>query len=129
MPFDSSRQDALNERHASDPQPGDYWHEMFCPVLVIAARFPIGVLVCDTPKDVGDNKWTWNLEKCRVMTVEELRRKLEYNSRKGFWANVAPRAHGWVAGFVADIQRSTDPYEQLAASITMSPSAASPAGP
>ena len=33
--FDQKDQDLKNHKALLNPQPGDYWHEMFCPYFIV----------------------------------------------------------------------------------------------
>lgn len=85
--------DAVNERHCTDPRPGDYWHEMFCPYLVVLARIGDHIIVYQTRKKVDENHWTWDTDKPEMMSLAELRKTVTYGSIPGFVADVAPGAH------------------------------------
>jgi len=92
-----SKQHEINEDHASDPKIGDFWSEMFAPILVVVGRpNPDSVLICDKMKDVGERRWTWDLTQCRIMTLEEFHARLRYDSIPGFWADCCPEHMTWV---------------------------------
>jgi hypothetical protein len=85
--------DAVNEKHVSNPEPGDYWHEMFCPYLVVLARVGDRVIIYRTRKDVDHRHWTWDTTKPEMMSLADLRKKVTYGNIPGFVADVAPRSH------------------------------------
>jgi len=92
-----SKQHKTNEDHASDPKIGDYWSEMFAPILVVVGRpDPDSVLICDKTMDVEERRWTWDLTQCRIMTLEEFHARLRYDSIPGFWADCCPEHMTWV---------------------------------
>jgi len=92
----------VNEKHISDPQPGDYWQEMFCPYFVVIRRLGDLVIICDQKKDAGDHRWTWDLTKLKVQSLAELRKQVTYGTIPGFVADVCPAAHLWVVDEVGD---------------------------
>lgn len=67
-----------NARHLENPMPGDYWNEMMCPCLVVLGINKRGVLVCDGTKPVGTERWTWDFEKVRTITKDELREAVRH---------------------------------------------------
>lgn len=85
-----------NELHASDPRPGDYWHECFCGVCVVIGRMGGHVIFCRKKTHFPEeNKWTWDLEKLEMKSVEDFKKWLAYNSIPGYWASVEPGCHMW----------------------------------
>lgn len=89
-----------NERNAAriaNPQPGDYWHEMFCPYFVVVAVDGDCILICDKKVDVDAEHWTFDLTACRYATLAELRRRVTYETMPdSFVADCAPKRHMWV---------------------------------
>lgn len=91
-----------NVKHSADPQPGDYWHEMFCPIAVVVARIgKLNVLVCKKTKAADHNSWTWDLDSLDVMKIQDFETWLRYSNHDGFWADCAPESHKWVTEEVA----------------------------
>lgn len=82
---------ARNAHKLHNPEPGDYWTEdHFSPVLVVLDVKPNFVVICDKTKDVGNNKWTWNLTSPTLISREEFVQKLNrYCSFSG--------SHCWAA--------------------------------
>lgn len=64
---------ALSEEHASNPEPGDYWHEMLCPVCVVVSVSEGKVTICKTTKEVDPDHWTWDISKLETMKVEDFK--------------------------------------------------------
>jgi hypothetical protein len=93
--YDPEKQKTLNEAHAKNPQPGDYWEEHFCGVCVVLAVEDDCVIFCNKKKDAGENKWTWDLDKTDIKTVDEFNDWLRYSSIPGYWCDVMPEAHKW----------------------------------
>jgi len=96
--FDDEKQEALNKKHANDPQPGDYWQEHFCGVCVVLGVARKSVIYCKEREVVEGNRWTWDLDKTETKTIEEFAQWLSYGSIEGYWADVFPGAHKWVLG-------------------------------
>lgn len=71
---------------ASNPQPGDYWHEMFSAACIVIARSGPWVCVADDPEPAGDNHYRFS--RLRWQTVASFERWLRYNSIPGYWADV-----------------------------------------
>lgn len=101
---------ALNEKHATDPQRGDYWHEMFCPAFVVLARLGNRVVFCDKVKKTDASHWTWDLDGggVKMLTVEEFRKRLQYATNPHYWCDVSPQRHKGVA----------DHFDQINAPVT-----------
>ena len=94
--FNCDKQYADNLRHATHPEPGDYWHEMFCPVLVVLKVTNESVTYCEKRKSARPDHWTWDLSETKRVWREDFRKRLEYQSaqmKDKFWAWVAPRCH------------------------------------
>ena len=91
-------QHALDAEHADDPQPGDYWEEMFCGICVVLAVDDGAVTLCRTKKDVDSESWTWDLAKRESMRLLAFSKWLHYQSSgmaHKTWCHVHPQAHTW----------------------------------
>lgn len=93
--------------HYENPQPGDFWHEMFCPIFcVLDANLDQNkITICSETKpiyeleqedvlksfeDTGNsevkekirkvesNKYTFNIERTEVVTLQEFHERLKY---------------------------------------------------
>lgn len=97
----------FDEKHAANPEVGDYWHECLCGIVVVVARLANTVIYCKTKKDVGDDSWTWDLEKLEVCPVDEFYKVVSYSSGRPdhFFCSVMPRAHGWVADALKEMDK------------------------
>lgn len=82
----------LNQKHYDCPEVGDYWHEHFCPFLVVLHRLDNGNLViCDEQMGITGGS-AFDVDKAREITHRELRDKITYSSdREKFMADVAPK--------------------------------------
>lgn len=86
------------DRRANDPQPGNYWHEMFCPICVVVHRLPGYVVVCKKTKDAGEGYQTWDLDKLEMMSLAEFKKWLSYGTIPGYWAD-SYNNHDWVVEY------------------------------
>src|SRR6478609_2151856 len=92
----------LCQEHLSRPQVGDYWHEMFAPVCVVVGKTDTTVTICKNTKSVDDEHWTWNTLKIEVMSLDDFKKWLCYESdsmKDKTWCHVIPEAHKWVRDF------------------------------
>lgn len=93
--YDHEKQKALNEEHAKNPCPGDYWQEHCCGVCVVLSVEDGCVIYCKDRKPTDDHHWTWDLNKTDIKTLEEFNDWLRYSSIPGYWCDVVPEAHKW----------------------------------
>lgn len=93
-----------SEIHLNKPLVGDYWHDMYNPVCVVVKvdNETDDVTICKKIKQVDDNHWTWDLDVTETISKENLKRWLAYSSTPniGYWADVLPEKHKWVADHV-----------------------------
>ena len=96
-------QDLRNQKALVNPQPGDYWQEMFCPYFVIVNKEgdKYRVLSClggpksFTRKDelnarieIDRDHWAFDYSKSMLVDHEWIRRTVTYESIDGFVADV-----------------------------------------
>lgn len=108
-------QTQVNHQALESPQPGDYWHERFCPYfLVVALEGPnfrvlsaLGGPHSHSRKneinayvDNGDGTWSWDYDKTQVVTRQWITDLVTYQSS-------SPPDHD----FVADVVRSGEKSE------------------
>lgn len=89
----------LCQEHLSQPQVGDYWHEMFAPICVVVGKTDSTVTICKKTKSVDDNHWTWDTSIIEVMQLEDFKKWLCYKSdsmKDKTWCRVVPEGHKWV---------------------------------
>lgn len=85
-------QQVLNLKHIENPQPGDYWHEMFCPYHVVLAVADNHVIICEKNIDMKDG-WTFDLSETRTLSHLEHRNLVTYSTlRDKFVADVVPNS-------------------------------------
>lgn len=95
--YDHKKQEALNQYCLHNPQPGDYWEEMFFPVVVITEAEEM-VTICEKTKSTDDHTWTWDLSQLIILTKAEFVSKLTYGSstlKDKTWADAHPRHMMW----------------------------------
>jgi len=81
----------VSQEHAESPMVGDYWHEMFTPIVVILDVRGEWLTICRKRKEVDLQHWEWDLEHEEDIRAHELFEWLSYKSIPGYWANVAPQ--------------------------------------
>lgn len=74
-------QQQLNEEHALEPKIGDYWHEMFVPILSVVDVGPWNVSVLRKTKEVDEEHWTWDVTEVTNMSRKEFYDFLHYNTK------------------------------------------------
>lgn len=88
------KNDDLEQKHIDNPQEGDYWHDFFCPILLVVEvlknnRIKICEDTIDHPTDKNARKF--NLKKVKAVPKSYLKQKLSYHTKKGgYWARVIP---------------------------------------
>lgn len=94
--------DSNNRAALADPQPGDYWHEMFCPYFIIVNKEGdrYRVLSCIGGPNSWDRKnelnarvdsrdgWHFDYSKSMLVNHEWIRKTVTYSSIEGFVADV-----------------------------------------
>lgn len=98
------RDEAANIQHARNPEVGDYWHEMFCPVMVVLDVTSLHVIICKKKKDVDRDHWTWDVSETKHLTREQFALEPHYSTAKmahKFHCDVIPRGHADVAAAYA----------------------------
>jgi hypothetical protein len=71
---------ARNMKHLRDPEPGDYWHEMFSPQCVVIERIGPKLVLCRKTKDVDLDHWTWDLDEIEMVDHAEWSNRMCYGS-------------------------------------------------
>jgi hypothetical protein len=93
---DTDYRRSQNKQHVADPQPGDYWHEMFTPVCLVldASKFHVALL-CDAKHVSGG--WNWDTSKVTVLSRAAFVAKLMYEQQvdQGTWCDVVPEWAHW----------------------------------
>jgi len=92
----------LNQEATTNPQPGDYWHEMFCPCFLVVRVKGNDITILDfMSKDpavnariVDTNGWDVDYTRARVVDRAWIKNMVSYNSIPGFVADVV-RSKRW----------------------------------
>lgn len=83
----------LNKKHIEDPQPGDFWHEMFSPYHVVLAVADNHVIICEKTKPTDAHHYTFDLSETKTISHQEHRDLVTYQSmRDKFVADVVPNS-------------------------------------
>ena len=113
MSYNHAAQQKLNQEALANPNPGDYWHEMFCPYFIVTAvKGPdITVLSClggpysytrkqePTAKlEHMDGTWSFDYSKSMVVDRAWIEKAVRYES---------------IDGFVADVSRDSDKFKGI----------------
>ena len=80
----------LNEKHADNPQVGDYWcerHSIPCFLVIDASKFWVSFL-SKTKREFGDT--FWDTSKIETCTRKEFKKRVSYNYIPGTWCDVTP---------------------------------------
>lgn len=87
--YDHEKQMLLNRRHALNPEVGDYWHEMFMPVVFVVMVDAERVCI---QRDFKGQSFTPGVDpKPHVMTRRAFRKWLHYDSIPDkTWCSVVP---------------------------------------
>jgi len=103
MSYDYEQQKRTNYESLENPQPGDYWQEMFVPYFIVVdvRGDDVTVLSCmggprshnrkDEPNayvDCGDG-WSFDLSKSMVVDREWMEDAVKYGTIEGFVADVS----------------------------------------
>ena len=101
--FNKDEQNQLNQDALANPQPGDFWHEMFSPYFLVVhvAGDAITVLSClggpdsynrkseiNAKVDNKDGTWSFDYSKSQVVDRTWLSELVLYKSIPGFVADV-----------------------------------------
>lgn len=97
MSYNHAEQQRINLEAMLEPQPGDYWHEMFCPYfLVVQVKgAAITILNClphrgvSARKPVDDNHWMFDVSQSMVVDQAWIEKLVRYDSIDGFVADVS----------------------------------------
>lgn len=73
-------QDKIDNACFECPKEGDFWHEMYVPVLaVIQVHEDNSLTICENTKDVGNNKYIFDMSGVRRITREEFEKKIKWH--------------------------------------------------
>ena len=100
-----------NARHLQNPKVGDYWHEMFTPILVVIGRGADAVMLCDEIERYKDGGWFWRVSKVKTLSLAELRKRLTYDSenlKDKCWCDVVPESQPGVRKMVIEFMMGNE---------------------
>lgn len=104
-------QEKLNNEHFDNPEPGDYWNEMFCPYFVVLECLPENkFVICHTRQPIDSHTWTWDLSKTQIVSKEYFN-VVKYRSIPGFVANVIPEHHWAVEEYFKEWKSKFPPLD------------------
>lgn len=101
--FDHKEQDLKNHKALLNPQPGDYWHEMFCPYFIVVnvEGDKYRVLSCmggpnsfnrkdepDARLNVDTGHWSFDYSKSMLVDRAWIEKAVRYENIDGFVADV-----------------------------------------
>lgn len=130
-----SERDTANQKALDNPQPGDYWQEMFCPYFIVVEadnkNDKYTVLSCmggpdsfnrkDEPnarKDIDGATWCFDFGKSMTVNRAWIERAVKYDSIDGFVADVVQSektesiVQGWREFKRLDLRRRIDELEE-----------------
>ena len=118
MSYNHEAQLALNKEHRIRPQPGDYWHDMYSPILLVVWQDGEHIEYLDyAVHRVGvSGGWKWNVDLPLVRsTYEDFAKRILYQSKSMSeltWCDVIPdRMREYVDGALLNrkLKRYTTP--------------------
>lgn len=75
--------ESLEKLCFEQPKIGDFWHEMYCPVLVIVDVHENNDLtICEHTKDTENNTYMFDVSRCRKITRQEFSDKIKWYKNK-----------------------------------------------
>lgn len=83
----------LNTEALNNPQPGDYWQEMFNPYFLVLRVIGDNIVIVDKRKDVGKDYWAWDIDAWKVVDRAYISSKVRYSTIDGFCADVLRDRH------------------------------------
>lgn len=88
-------QKTLNLKHLNDPQPGDYWHDMFTGYLFVISVLENGNIVIADIKQTKDGQ-ELDINDAYEITKEQLSNRVQYSNMQAFSADVSVAGpSGW----------------------------------
>lgn len=93
MGYNREAQKALDQIHLKHPQPGDYWHEMYCPIARVLTTEGDWV-VLQKVTGLGGQEISETDPKPRLMKLSAFKKWLSYDSMPDkTWASVMPQRY------------------------------------
>ena len=87
------RDQALNDKHARDPQPGDFWHEMLSPIARVLCTVR-GLVIFQKMTGMGGKEFSDMDPPPTAMSKDDFNRWLRYDTMSGkTWCDVVPNRY------------------------------------
>lgn len=125
-------QDALNDQAVAMPEPGDYWHEMFCPYFLVVHVRDDQITVLSAMHRPGEpharvnhDDGTWSLDMDQYMVVDRawILNRVRYKNIADYVADVvrSDRNRAWAQQWVDHrAQQLLQEFQSLGAGATAS---------
>jgi len=92
--YDNESQERKNQWHLENPQVGDYWHEMLCPIyeVICVQDGKVGVYDWSKGREVkkDDGKWYRVVDKIHIMSLSSFQKHLRYSTNSKTYGDVVP---------------------------------------
>lgn len=91
--YDNEAQERKNQWHLENPQVGDYWHEMCCPICEVVAVQDGKVAIWDWTRGrevKGEDGWYKEVDKPHVMSLASFQKSLRYSTNSKTYGDVIP---------------------------------------
>lgn len=97
-----------NRAHRDNPEPGDYWNEMFSPVALVLKVDGQLVTMLKHTKPTDPGHWTWDTDKVTVMTKRQFGKWISYDTIPDkTWCYVFPK-HKHFEHFLNEAREAMD---------------------
>lgn len=92
MGYNKQAQAHIDEMHLMHPQPGDFWHEMYCPIVRVLGSTDEWIIL-QKVGGMGGQEISDTDPKPRAMKKSAFKKWISYNSIPGTWAHVLPKKY------------------------------------
>jgi hypothetical protein len=79
----------VNEKHATNPQAGDYWSERCSPCFFVVDATPFSVTFLSKKIQLKDGL-IWDTKNFETCTPKEFKKRVSYGSIPGTWCDCTP---------------------------------------
>lgn len=80
----------VNEKHASNPEVGDFWHERFQPCFFVIASSEFSVTFLSKKIELPGGGLIWDVKNFESCAPKEFKKRVSYGSIPGFWCDCVP---------------------------------------
>lgn len=84
----AEERNARNEKHALNPEPGDFWLEMGMIGVLFVVYVTEENVYFGQDKIQNDDFWEWDITKIKKISRDAFNAKVRYMSIPGFWCDV-----------------------------------------